>query len=100
MPELCKSDALEVAAILTQLLNSGTILESDPQILAIQNTLSQIGTCIKHEFKQFLPLIMPALIKDVQRDIDLKILDADLAGKADDGNTALKVKIAGIEGER
>jgi len=43
---------------------------------------------------------MPALIKDVQRDIDLKIVDADLAGKADNGNTALNVKIAGLEGQR
>jgi hypothetical protein len=43
---------------------------------------------------------MPALVKDITRDIDFKIEDADLAGKADDGNTAMKVKIAGIEGER
>ncbi len=43
---------------------------------------------------------MPALIKDIKRDIDLKIQDAELAGKADDGNTALKVKIKGLEGER
>jgi DNA-binding protein YbaB len=41
---------------------------------------------------------MPALIKDAVRDIDLKIQDAELAG--DDGNTALKVKIKGMEGER
>jgi len=41
---------------------------------------------------------MPALIKDAVRDIDLKIQDAELAGN--DGNTALKVKIKGMEGER
>lgn len=43
---------------------------------------------------------MPALLKDVTRDIDLKIVDADLAGSASEGNTALKVKIKGLEGER
>lgn len=44
---------------------------------------------------------MPALIKDMTRDIDLKIVDADLAGSnSGDSNTALKVKIKGMEGER
>lgn len=46
---------------------------------------------------------MPALLKDVTRDIDLKIQDADLAGSnsnANDGSTALKIKIKGLEGER
>ena len=99
-PDICRADALEVAATLTRLLNSGTVAESDPQVLAIQNTLSQIGACIKQEFKQFLPLIMPALLKDIGRDIDLKIVDADLAGSNDGVNTQLKVKIAGVEGER
>lgn len=67
----------------------------------MQNTLSQIGSCIKQEFKVFLPHIMPALLKDMTRDIDLKILDADLAaGKKDEGQTAMTVKIKGMEGER
>jgi methyl coenzyme M reductase beta subunit len=61
--------------------------------------LSQIGACIKQEFKQFLPHIMPALIKDVKRDIDLKIQDAETAGK-DSSSTAMHVKIKGMEGER
>jgi hypothetical protein len=44
---------------------------------------------------------MPALIKDITRDIDLKIVDADLAGgKVDDASTSMKVKISGLEGER
>lgn len=42
---------------------------------------------------------MPALLKDAKRDIDLKIQDADIASK-DEGNTAMKVKIKGMEGER
>lgn len=78
-PEICKGDALEVAQLLTTLLNSGSVSEADPQLLAIQNTLSQIGSCIKQEFKQFLPHIMPALLNDAARDIDLKVQDADLA---------------------
>jgi hypothetical protein len=44
---------------------------------------------------------MPALLKDISRDIDLKIVDADLAASnSAEGNTALKVKIKGMEGER
>ena len=43
---------------------------------------------------------MPALIKDITRDIDLKIVDADLASKNNGTNTALNVKIKGMEGER
>lgn len=85
--------------MLTELLNSGRVSEADPQALAVQNTLSQIGACIKQEFKRFLPHIMPALLKDARRDIDLKIQDAETAG-TDEQNTALKVKIKGLEGER
>ena len=99
---LCRQDALDIARALTQLLVSGQISEADPQILAIQNTLSQIGACIKGEFKEFLPHIMPALIKDATRDIDLKIKDAELAGKEDKGEgvASFNVKIRGFEGER
>ncbi len=44
---------------------------------------------------------MPALIKDMTRDIDLKIVDADLAvSNKGDKNLELKVKIQGMEGER
>jgi hypothetical protein len=39
--------------------------------------------CLKDDFKQFLPLIVPALLKDCQKDIDFKIVDADEA--QDDG---------------
>ncbi len=46
-PEVCKTDAIEVAQVLTALLNSGKVLEADPQLLAIQDTLSKIGSCIK-----------------------------------------------------
>ena len=99
-PEVCKGDAIEIAQVLTTLLNSGKVLEADPQLLAIQDTLSKIGSCIKQEFKVFLPHIMPALIKDMQRDIDFKFEDADLAGKAEGGNTAMHIKVKGMEGER
>lgn len=99
-PEVCKADAMEVAQILTTLLNSGKVEEADPQLLAIQDTLSKIGSCIKQEFKVFLPHIMPALLKDMQRDIDFKFEDAELAGKAEGGNTAMNIKVKGMEGER
>ena len=99
-PEVCKSDAIEVAQVLTTLLNSGKIEDADPQLLALQDTLSKIGSCIKLEFKAFLPHIMPALIKDMKRDIDFKLEDADLAGKTEGGNTAMNIKVKGMEGER
>jgi hypothetical protein len=43
---------------------------------------------------------MPALIKDMKRDIDFKLEDADLAGKTEGGNTAMNIKVKGMEGER
>ncbi len=45
---------------------------------------------------------MPALIRDMKRDIDFKFQDADLVGKAsgDSGNTAMNIKVKGMEGER
>ncbi|CDW84107.1 importin beta- [Stylonychia lemnae] len=101
--DICRSDALEVSTLLTTLLNSDKIKDSDPQSLAIQNTLSQIGACLKSEFKQFLPQIMPALLRDAGRDIDLKIQDAELpdAQKGLSENvTSLNIKIKGFEGER
>ena len=97
-PEVCKQDALEVAKTLVELLNSGKVAAEDAQTLAITDTLSKIGSCIKQEFKQFLPHLMPALLRDATRDIDLKIQDAELAGS--DGNTSMKIKIKGMEGER
>ncbi len=39
-------------------------------------------------------------MSDLTKDIDFKIVDADLAGNQNDGNTAMKVKIKGLEGER
>ena len=99
-PDICKADAIEVAQALTTLLNSGKIEDADPQLLALQDTLSKIGSCIKQEFKVFLPYIMPALIKDMKRDIDFKLEDADLAGKTEGGNTAMNIKVKGMEGER
>jgi hypothetical protein len=43
---------------------------------------------------------MPALIKDMQRDIDFKLEDAELAGKSEGGNTSMNIKVKGMEGER
>ena len=48
-PDICKADAIEVAQALTTLLNSGKVEEADPQLLAMQDTLSKIGSCIKQE---------------------------------------------------
>jgi len=40
--------------------------------------------CLKEDFKQYLPLIVPALLKDAVRDIDFKVIDADDANDGDD----------------
>jgi hypothetical protein len=39
-PEVCHADAREVTQIITELMNSGKLDDSDPQILTIQRTLS------------------------------------------------------------
>jgi hypothetical protein len=46
-PDVCKNDAIECAQLLVTLLNSGKVQETDPQLLAIHDTLSKIGSCIK-----------------------------------------------------
>jgi hypothetical protein len=33
--------------------------------------------CLKSEFKVFLPQIIPALLKDAQKDLDFQVKDAD-----------------------
>ena len=63
--------------MIIETLINGNLVDSDPQITSIANVISQIAVCLKEEFVQFLPLIVPALLKDSQRDIDFKIIDAD-----------------------
>ena len=76
-PEVCKADAIEICQMIIETLINGNLVDSDPQITSIANVISQIAVCLKEEFVQFLPLIVPALLKDAQRDIDFKIIDAD-----------------------
>lgn len=63
-PELCKQDAIEVCQMILDTLINGNLADSDPQINAISNTVSQICVCLKEDFKQFLPLIVPELLKN------------------------------------
>lgn len=57
---------------------------------------------MKDEFKQFLPQIIPALLKDAQRSIDFKVKAADELGGDDDGEEKgvqkLALKVKGLEG--
>ena len=59
--------------------------------------------CLKEDFKQFLPLIVPALLKDAQKDIDFKIRDADeldVEEVGDDNRQAINLKVKGLEGQK
>lgn len=72
-PAVCHDDAIVIAKKLIETLVNGNLTDSDPQITAITNCVSQIAVCLKDEFKQFLPTIIPALLKDAQRSIDFKV---------------------------
>ena len=68
--------------------------------------LAQISICLKAEFKQFLPVIIPSLKKDMDRDVKFSFEDAEEPeeqtgqGEEDSGITSLAVKIKGLEGAK
>ena len=39
----------------------------------------QLAGCLKHEFKEYLGPLISALIRDMKKDLDFKIVDADQA---------------------
>lgn len=84
-PEICKADSIVIANKLIDTLVNGNLADSDPQITAITSCVSQIAVCLKDEFKQFLPTIVPALLKDAQRSIDFKVKAQDDPLGGDDG---------------
>jgi hypothetical protein len=61
---------------------------------------------LKEEFKQFLPVIIPSLKKDMERDVKFSFEDAPEQeektgqGEDDEGITSLAVKIKGLEGAK
>jgi len=63
-PEICKPDAIEVCQLIIDTLVNGNLQEADPQLTSIPNTIAQICVCLKAEFTQFLPLILPPLLAD------------------------------------
>lgn len=105
-PEVCKADAIEICQMIIETLINGNLVDSDPQITSIANVISQIAVCLKEEFVQFLPLIVPALLKDAQRDIDFKIIDSDETNVEGDeadhkgGVQTLNLKVKGLEGAK
>lgn len=105
-PEICVADANEISQSLISLLNSNTLDEADPQILAIQNMVSQLAACLKADFKPFLPPLMESLFRDARRDLDFKIVDAveaDLEEQEDGEKNDLQkivMKIKGMEGQK
>ena len=59
---------------------------------------------MKEDFKQFLPIIVPALLKDAQRDIDFKVRTTDEMEGGDNGEEKgvqkLNLKVKGLEGQQ
>jgi hypothetical protein len=58
---------------------------------------------LKDEFKQFLPTLIPALLKDAQRSIDFKVKAADDIGGDDEeqsGHQSISLKVKGLEGNQ
>ncbi len=87
------------------LLNSNTMEDSDPQILAIQNMVAQLACCLKTEFKPYLPTLMESLVRDAKRDLDFKVVDAKEEELEESGEdkvakdiTQMMMQIKGMEG--
>ena len=106
-PQICKDDALQVTQLLTDLLNSGKLEDSDPQIITMQGALPQLASCLKADFVPFLPDIMKSLLNDAKRDIDFKIVEvnaAELEEKDEDENDSpvqkMTIAVKGVEGSR
>lgn len=100
-PDLCRADALQITETLVGLLK--TIEETDPQLQAIQNTISMLAANLKEQFKPFLPGLLESLIKDINRDLDFKIVDAqeeELENAEDKEVQSIKLSIKGIEGAK
>jgi hypothetical protein len=103
-PEVCNADAREVLQLLTEMMGSGKMDESDPQISTIQRCLSQLAKCLKHDFEPYLGPIMQQLLKDARAKIEVKIVDADAAAaEEDEGDgkfTSAKIEMKGVEGSK
>jgi hypothetical protein len=58
--------------------------------------------CIKDDFKQFLPHIIPQLLKDAQRDVDFQVKSTDDFENDEPeektGYKSLNLKVKGLEG--
>lgn len=80
------------------LLNSGSLTNDDPQILAIKETLSKIAYFMKEDFHQYFQAIFPALLEDTKQQIDIKLTSAD-DPNADD-NQGMTIKLKGFEGQQ
>lgn len=70
--------------------------------------MSQLASCLKKDFKPFLPNLMEALYRDAKRDLDFKIVDAteeELEEKDGDEKVPkhiqkIAMKIQGMEGQK
>jgi hypothetical protein len=104
-PEISKQDALEITQGLVDLLASGKLADDDAQLASIQAALPQLAGCLKADFSPFLPTVFDQLVKDMTRDLDFKIVDADEA-ELEEGDAAksgiqkINVQVKGYEGAR
>jgi len=95
-----ESECLEIGNSLMQLL--GVIKEEDGQFLAALTALGQISSVLKEKFLPFLPTLIPKLIADAEKDIDLKMGQAVPETEKTDitqSQASLVFKVKGVEGE-
>ena len=67
----------QIAGSLVHLVTSGGLTQDDPQIVAIQETLSKIAYFLKEEFHPYFANVFPALLADTKQEIDIKLTSAE-----------------------
>ena len=90
-----KPTVVEITAHLAQLLSAG-LPDSDGRDEAVKETLSLSAGFLKHEFAQFMPVLMAPLLRDAQLDVDFKLVDADTPVAADPNKVSFNIKIRGV----
>ena len=89
-----KPTVIEVTTHLAQLLHAG-LPDTDGRGEAIKETLPLCAGFLKSEFSQFMPVLMVPLLRDLQLDIDFKLVDADTPVALESNKQGINFKIRG-----
>ena len=76
---LCQDHAKEISEILIDFYLNGKLKDTDPQLVAIPLTISQISICLKDQFLPLVHLIFPKLLEDADKDVQMEI-DGEVSG--------------------